>query len=87
MDPEELFGEVAAFSGGKRTVDVIAMANTEVLVVSWHGTDRVSKSFPRIGLHLFRNLSSVLSQKLAETQDFAVEHRAIRSSMEDRINR
>ena len=68
----EIFGEVAAFAGGKRTADVIARRDTELLVLSWDSIDKLSRLFPFITFRLFRNLSSILGSKLAETKDFAI---------------
>lgn len=69
----EIFGEVAAFAGGKRTADILAATETEVLVLSWRRIERIASLFPFIGTHLFRNLSRVLGQKLVETQEYSIE--------------
>jgi len=73
----QLFGEVAAFAGGKRTADIIAVKDTDVLVLSWSRIDKLSRLFPIISFRLFRNLSRILAGKLIETKEYAIKPRYV----------
>jgi hypothetical protein len=69
----DIFGEVAAFAGGKRTADVHARAQAEVLVLSWKRVNKLSKLFPIIAFRLFRNLAEILGARLVQTQEYKVD--------------
>jgi len=64
----DVFGEIALISDKPRTADVVATEPTSVLAFKWDGIHRIARIFPRISTHLFRNMSSILGERLAETQ-------------------
>jgi predicted RND superfamily exporter protein len=68
----EIFGEVAAFAGGRRTADIMATGNTQVLVMSWERINNLARLFPFIAFRLFRNISRILGEKLGRTREFSI---------------
>jgi predicted RND superfamily exporter protein len=68
----DLFGEVAAADRGRRSADVIAEEDCEVLELSTEDLERISRRFPRTALKLFGNLSRILSGRLRATTRAAV---------------
>ncbi len=64
----EIFGEIALVSRVARTADVVAREDSRILEINWDGIDHIAKIFPRISTKLFRNLSSILGNKLAGVQ-------------------
>ncbi len=64
----EIFGEIALVTRVTRTADVVARENCRILVLNWEGIDHIARLFPRISTKLFRNLSTIVSNKLAGTQ-------------------
>ena len=72
MQAGDIFGEVAAFAGGKRTADIVTTRDTEVLVMSWDRINKLARMFPFIAFRLFRNISRILGEKLGETKEFSV---------------
>ncbi len=68
----ELFGEVAPLSGGRRTADVIALDDTEVLVVSWERIDRLTHLYPILSFRLFRNLTRIIGARLTQTSEYSI---------------
>jgi predicted RND superfamily exporter protein len=64
----EIFGEIALVSRVARTADVVARDDSKILAINWDGIDHIAKIFPRISTKLFRNLSAIVSKKLAGTQ-------------------
>ena len=67
MEAGEVFGEIALVSKIPRTADVVATQNLKVLVMDWDSISRVTKVYPRISAKLFRNLSSILGERLAHS--------------------
>jgi CRP-like cAMP-binding protein len=63
----DLFGEMAAADHGRRSADVIAEGDCEVLQLSTEDLERISRRFPRTALKLFGNLSRILSGRLRAT--------------------
>ncbi|WP_039960672.1 hypothetical protein, partial [endosymbiont of Riftia pachyptila] len=47
---------------------VVARDDSKILAINWDGIDHIAKIFPRISTKLFRNLSAIISKKLAGTQ-------------------
>ena len=72
MKAGELFGEVAPLTHGKRTADIVALEESQVLVLSWEHIERLSRLFPIISFKLFRNFSRILSSRLAQTDEYKV---------------
>lgn len=70
MEMGEVFGEIALVSKVPRTADVVAVQNLKVLVMDWDSISRVTKVYPRISAKLFRNLSSILGERLAHSAVF-----------------
>ena len=72
----ELFGEVAPLSGGKRTSDVLAVTDCQLLVLSWHRIDRLTRLYPILAHRLFRNLTRIIGDRLRQTTEYrgAGEH-------------
>ncbi|RLJ20449.1 hypothetical protein DJ030_06975 [bacterium endosymbiont of Escarpia laminata] len=64
----EIFGEIALVTRVARTADVVAREDARILTINWDGIDHIAKIFPRISTKLFRNLSSILGNKLAGVQ-------------------
>ncbi len=64
----EIFGEIALVTRVARTADVVAREDSRILAINWDGIDHIAKIFPRISTKLFRNLSSILGNKLAGVQ-------------------
>ena len=67
METGEVFGEIALVSKIPRTADVVANESLRVLVMDWESITRVSGVYPRISSKLFRNLSSILGARLADS--------------------
>jgi predicted RND superfamily exporter protein/CRP-like cAMP-binding protein len=65
----DVFGEIGLMGATGRTADVIAAEPVSTLVVEWNSIDRVARYFPRIASHLFRNISSIVAERLAATEE------------------
>ena len=72
MHVGELFGEVAPLSGGRRTADVVAIEDAQVLVLSWSRIDRLTRLFPILAFRLFRNLTQIIGVRLTETSEYTI---------------
>jgi hypothetical protein len=57
----DVFGEMGFVRGSKRTADVVAVTDVEVLTVNQRFLDRVQRRYPRIGAKVFLNLTRILS--------------------------
>jgi predicted RND superfamily exporter protein/CRP-like cAMP-binding protein len=66
LEPGAIFGEVAWLSQGVRTANVVAEMPTEVLQLDFQALNRLRKRFPFTGTKFFRNLASILSERLIE---------------------
>jgi predicted RND superfamily exporter protein len=66
MDTGEVFGEIALVSNIPRTADVIADTPLQALELSWDSITRISNIYPRIATRLFRNLASIIGERLAK---------------------
>ena len=62
----DTFGEVALLSKRPRTAQVIAVETTRVLSLSWDSIERLRRIFPHLSVKLFRNLSAIVGDKLAQ---------------------
>ena len=67
METGDVFGEIALVSKVPRTADVVANENLRVLAMDWDSVKRVSGVYPRISSKLFRNVASILGDRLAES--------------------
>jgi uncharacterized protein len=67
ISPGEVFGEIALVNPGPRTADIHALTDLRYLEIDWKGMVRIQKIYPRIALHLYRNLSWILGTRLKET--------------------
>jgi CRP-like cAMP-binding protein len=65
MGTGDVFGEIALVSNVPRTADVVAHQDLKVLVMDWDSISQITKVYPRISARLFRNLSSILGERLA----------------------
>jgi len=68
----ELFGEVGPLSGSLRTADVVALEQSQVLVLSWSRIDRLTKRFPMLAFRLFRNLTRIIGARLRQTSEYSI---------------
>ena len=73
MKVGDLCGEVGPLSGGQRTADVIALEDTQLLVLSWERIDRLTRLFPVLAFRLFRNLTQIIGARLRQTSEYAVD--------------
>ena len=73
MNVGDLCGEVGPLSGGVRTADVVALADTQLLVLSWERIDKLTRLFPLLAFRLFRNLTQIIGARLRQTSEYAVD--------------
>ncbi|MBU4130629.1 MAG: cyclic nucleotide-binding domain-containing protein, partial [Proteobacteria bacterium] len=66
LTPGEVFGEIAMVDPGMRTADILATQNMKYLEFSWKGMKRIRLIYPRIAVHLYRNLAQILGARLKE---------------------
>jgi CRP-like cAMP-binding protein len=64
--PGDIFGEMAFVSGERRTADVVAGNDVEILKIDTSVLDRIRRRYPQVGGKLFRNISAILSAKLVK---------------------
>lgn len=64
--PGDIFGEMAFVSGERRTADVVAGSNVEILKIDTSVLDRIRRRYPQVGGKLYRNISAILSSKLTK---------------------
>lgn len=67
IKPGEVFGEIAMVNPGMRTADIVATNDMKFLEFSWKGMNRIQLIYPRIAVHLYRNLAQILGHRLKET--------------------
>jgi len=65
--PGDVFGEMAMVNPGPRTADIKAVEDMQYLEFDWKGMHRIQMIYPRIAVHLYRNLSRILGQRLKDT--------------------
>src|SRR5262249_20452836 len=66
----EVFGEMALVPGGaRRTADVEATTDVEVLAIDQRFLQRVKRRYPRIASQVLLNLTVMLSDRLERTTD------------------
>ena len=64
MERGDLFGEIALFSESRRTADVIAAEDSEVLVMTQEFIERSMKAIPDIVSKILFNLTKILCERL-----------------------
>ena len=62
----DLFGEVAHMSKRSRMARVTANEKLQLLEMKWDNIQRLGRFHPRIAMRLYRNMSSILSQRVVE---------------------
>jgi predicted RND superfamily exporter protein len=75
MNVGDLCGEVGPLAGGQRTADVVALEDSQLLVLSWGRLDRLTRRFPILAFRLFRNLTRIIGARLRQTSEYKVENR------------
>ena len=50
----------------KRTADIVATEDVEVLVVNERFLNRMQRRYPRIGARIFLNIAKILSDRLEQ---------------------
>ncbi len=75
MNVGDLCGEVGPLAGGQRTADVVALQDSQLLVLSWGRIDRLTRRFPILAFRLFRNLTRIIGARLRQTSEYKVENR------------
>ena len=63
MNIGDLCGEVGPLAGGQRTADVVALEDSQLLVLSWGRIDRLTRRFPILAFRLFRNLTRIIGAR------------------------
>jgi CRP-like cAMP-binding protein/predicted GNAT family N-acyltransferase len=64
LEPGQVFGEIAFIANVKRSADVVALADSEILVVSQTYLRKLMKSSPELASKVLFNLSRVLCERL-----------------------
>lgn len=64
LEPGQVFGEIAFIANVKRSADVVALADSEILVVSQTFLKKLMKSSPELASKVLFNLSRVLCERL-----------------------
>jgi len=66
-----VLGEMAFFTGHKRSANVIAEGETEVLMIDKKRFDRIQRRSPKLAAHIYHNLAALLSVR-TEKNDLAL---------------
>jgi CRP-like cAMP-binding protein/predicted GNAT family N-acyltransferase len=61
--PGEIFGEGAFLASGRRSMTVVAMENSTILVLNAKALDREMTTEPRLAAKVFRNLARIIETK------------------------
>ena len=61
--PGEIFGEGAFLASGRRSMTVVAMENSTILVLNAKALDREVTTEPRLAAKVFRNLARIIETK------------------------
>jgi hypothetical protein len=69
----DVFGEMGLIRHQKRTADVVATEDTNVMVINEKFLSRLQKRYPRIGSRIFLNLSIILSTRLHDLTQRAAD--------------
>jgi len=66
VKPGDVFGEMALVNPGPRTADIKAVEDMKCLEFDWKGMNRIRLLYPRIAVHLYRNIAKILGKRLKE---------------------
>jgi hypothetical protein len=66
FDRGDVFGEMGLLRHQNRTADIIAIDDSEVLVVNERFLSRMQRRYPRIGAKIFLNIAKILSDRLEQ---------------------
>ena len=58
-----------------KSADVVALEDSQLLVLSWGRIDRLTRRFPILAFRLFRNLTRIIGARLRQTSEYKVENR------------
>jgi CRP-like cAMP-binding protein len=72
--PGDIFGELAFFDGEPRSADVRAMTDSEALIMTPAGFDRLRLADPRLSLAFVMDLGRVLSGRFREFNRLLLSH-------------
>ena len=64
IEAGNLFGELALFSGGRRTADVVALGDVRCWALARAGLDRLGKANPRLQIELLTLVGQALAERL-----------------------
>jgi CRP-like cAMP-binding protein len=65
----DVFGEMGLIRHHRRTADVVAGQDVEVLAVNERFLSRVKRRYPRIGAQIFLNVAKTLGDRLEEARE------------------
>jgi CRP-like cAMP-binding protein len=66
LRPGDIFGDLAFFDGEPRSADVRAMEDSEALIMTLAGFDRLRLAHPRLALSVVLDLGRILSGRFRE---------------------
>jgi len=69
MGQGDVFGELAFLSAIPRTADVVAVADSEVLVLTQQFFERATKAMPAVTAKVLFNMSLILCERLKNSTD------------------
>ena len=52
---------------------MVALQDTQLLVLSWERIDRLTRLFPMLAFKLFRNLTRIIGARLRQTAEYKIE--------------
>lgn len=73
LGPGGLCGEAGPLARKARTADVVALVDTQALVLSWDRIDRLVQHYPLLAFRLFRNLTRIVCVRLAQTTEYRTQ--------------
>lgn len=85
LEKGDVFGEIAFFSvSGRRSADVVAMTDGEVLVLNHSFLKELTVKNPEASWQILFNLGRILSERVIETSDELVSSLKKQSEMENK---
>jgi hypothetical protein len=67
----DVFGELAVLGSGRRSADVVALTDIELLVLTPDFLERMTLEQPKLASKLFLNLAKVLAERLLSKEDLS----------------
>lgn len=67
--PGGVFGVLLPDEGQKCFADMVASKPSRMMVLKWDDLHNISKTYPRLAVHLYKNLSIVISSMLLNTEN------------------